>query len=215
MFYEPRLGQSDLTIDPLKALVVPRPIGWISSVDLAGRVNLAPFSFFNLVAEAPPIVIFAPTGTKPDGSLKDSRRNVEETGAFVVNLATWDLREAMNATSASLPAGADESVATGLVMVPSRIVVAPRVAASPVALECRYLRTVNLPTLDPKEPNDVLFGEIVGINSDDRLIVDGRVDITIAKPLARLGYSLYTVVEQVFAMKRPQNAQVTTPDKAK
>lgn len=203
MFYEPRLRNSGLAIDPLKALVVPRPIGWISSVDLDGRVNLAPFSFFNLVADAPPIVFFAPTGAKPDGQIKDSRRNVEETGAFVVNLATWDLREAMNATSAHFPAGADESLAVGLEMVSSRIVVAPRVAASPVALECRYLQSVSLPTLDPNEPNDVLFGEIIGIHIDDDLIANGRVDITKAKPIARLGYSLYTVVERAFTMKRP------------
>lgn len=203
MFYEPRLRNSGLAIDPLKALVVPRPIGWISSVDLDGGVNLAPFSFFNLVADAPPIVFFAPTGAKPDGQIKDSRRNVEETGAFVVNLATWDLREAMNATSAHFPAGADESLAVGLEMVSSRIVVAPRVAASPVALECRYLQSVSLPTLDPNEPNDVLFGEIIGIHIDDDLIANGRVDITKAKPIARLGYSLYTVVERAFTMKRP------------
>lgn len=204
MFYEPRLGNSGLAIDPLKALVVPRPIGWISSVDLEGRVNLAPFSFFNLVADAPPIVFFAPTGAKPDGSVKDSRRNVEETGAFVVNLATWDLREAMNATSAPLPAGADESIFAGLEMAPSKIVAPPRVAASPVALECRYLRTVSLPTLDPAEPNDVLFGEIIGIHIADDLISEGRVDITKARPIARLGYSLYSVVEKTFAMKRPR-----------
>ncbi|MBL8708405.1 MAG: flavin reductase family protein [Rhodospirillaceae bacterium] len=204
MFYEPRLNNSGLPIDPLKALVVPRPIGWISSVDGAGAVNLAPFSFFNLVADAPPIVIFAPSGQKPGGGIKDSRRNVEATGAFVVNLATWDLREAMNATSAGLPAGTDEAAAAGLTMVPSRLVNAPRVALSPVALECRYLQTVSLPSLDPAEPNDVIFGDVVGIHIDDRLITpEGRVDITIAKPIARLGYSLYTTVSETFAMKRP------------
>jgi flavin reductase (DIM6/NTAB) family NADH-FMN oxidoreductase RutF len=204
MFYEPRLNNSGLQIDPLKALVVPRPIGWISSVDLEGRVNLAPFSFFNLVADAPPIVCFAPNGRKPDGSIKDSRRNVEATGAFVVNLATWDLREAMNATAAEVVGGVDEAKLAGLEMAASTIVAPPRVAASPVALECRYLQTVTLPTLDENEPNTVLFGDIVGIHIADHLIENGRVDITKAKPIARLGYSLYTVVEQVFAMKRPK-----------
>lgn len=203
MFYEPRLKNSGLAIDPLKALVVPRPIGWISSVDLEGRVNLAPFSFFNLVADAPPIVMFAPSGRKANGEIKDSRLNVEAVGAFVVNLATWDLREQMNATSAALPAGTDESVVAGLAMVPSKIVAPPRVAASPVALECRYLQTVHLPTLDPDEPNTVLFGDVVGIHIADHLIEDGRVDITKAKPIARMGYSLYAVVEQAFRMTRP------------
>lgn len=204
MFYEPRLKNSGLQIDPLKALVVPRPIGWVSSVDLEGRVNLAPFSFFNLVADSPPIVMFAPNGIKPNGEIKDSRRNIEATGAFVVNLATWDLREQMNATSASLPAGTDEAALNGLEMVPSNIVAPPRVAASPMALECRYLQTVELPSDDPADPNAVLFGDVVGIHISDHLIEDGRVDITRAKPIARMGYSLYAVIEQTFRMVRPR-----------
>lgn len=203
MFYEPRLKNSGLAIDPLKALVVPRPIGWISSVDLEGRINLAPFSFFNLVADSPPIVMFAPTGAKADGSLKDSLRNVEAVGAFVVNLATWDLREQMNATSARLPAGINEAEVAGLEMVASKIVAPPRVAASPVALECRYLQSVQLPSLDPEQPNTVLFGDVVGVHVADHLIEDGRVDIAKARPIARMGYSLYTVVEQTFRMTRP------------
>jgi flavin reductase (DIM6/NTAB) family NADH-FMN oxidoreductase RutF len=203
MFYEPRLQNSGLAMDPLKALVVPRPIGWISSVDLEGRVNLAPFSFFNMVADSPPIVMFAPSGLKPDGSPKDSLRNVETVGAFVVNLATWDLREQMNATSARLPAGVNEAEVAGLEMVPSTIVAPPRVKASPVALECRYLKSVVLPSLDPAEPNTVLFGDVVGVHVADHLIENGRVDITKAKPIARMGYSLYTVVEQTFRMTRP------------
>ncbi|WP_374310783.1 flavin reductase family protein [Dongia sp.] len=203
MFYEPRLQNSGLAIDPLKALVVPRPIGWISSVDLAGRVNLAPFSFFNMVADSPPIVMFAPSGLKPDGSPKDSLRNVEAVGAFVVNLATWDLREQMNATSARQPAGVNEAEVAGLEMVPSTIVAPPRVKASPVALECRYLQSVELPSLDPGEPNTVLFGDVVGVHVADHLIENGRVDITKAKPIARMGYSLYTVVDQTFRMTRP------------
>ncbi len=203
MFYEPRLQNSGLAVDPLKALVVPRPIGWISSVDLEGRVNLAPFSFFNMVADSPPIVMFAPSGLKPDGSPKDSLRNVEAVGAFVVNLATWDLREQMNATSARLPAGVNEAEVAGLEMVPSTIVAPPRVKASPVALECRYLQSVVLPSLDPAEPNTVLFGDVVGVHVADHLIENGRVDITKARPIARMGYSLYTVVEQTFRMTRP------------
>lgn len=204
MFYEPRLGHDGFAIDPLKSLVVPRPIGWISSVDLEGRVNLAPFSFFNLVADSPPVVLFAPNGRKANGEIKDSRRNVEATGAFVINLATWDLREQMNATSAQVSVGVDEAAAAGLEMVPSKIVTPPRVAASPVALECRYLQTVALPSLDPEDPNCIILGDVVGIHIDEKLITDeGRVDITRAKPIARLGYSLYTVVTETFAMRRP------------
>ena len=112
MFYEPRLGHG-LPRDPFKSLVVPRPIGWISTVDADGRVNLAPFSFYNAVADNPPQVIYAANGRKPDAPIKDSRANAEATGCFVVNLATWDLKDAMNATSAHLPAGSDEMAPVG------------------------------------------------------------------------------------------------------
>lgn len=207
MFYEPRLNNHSLTIDPLKALVVPRPIGWISSVDLDSRVNLAPFSFFNLVSDSPPIVMFAANGAKADGGRKDSLNNVEAVGAFVANLATYDLREQMNMTAARLPAGESEAKAAGLEMIPSKIVAPPRVKSSPVALECRYLQSLVLPTLDPKEPNTVVFGEVIGIHIDDSLIVDGRVDITLAQPIARLGYSLYAVVDKAFRMVRPGSGE--------
>lgn len=182
---------------------MPRPIGWISSVDLEGRVNLAPYSFFNLAAELPPIVFFAPTGTKPNGTTKDSLRNVEATGAFVVNLVTFDLREAMNATSVHAEAGVDEAALAGIEMIPSITVVAPRVAAAQAALECRYLRTVSLPTLDAKRPNNMVLGEVVGVHIADRLVTEGRVDITLAKPIARLGYSRYATISEAFDMKRP------------
>ena len=207
MFYEPRLKNSGLAIDPLKALIVPRPIGWISSVDLEGRVNLAPFSFFNMVADSPPILMFAPTGAKADGRRKDSLENVEAVGAFVANLATYDLKDAMNLTSAPLPAGESEAEKAGLEMVPSTIVAPPRVKASPVALECRYLRSLSLPSLDPDQPNTIVFGDVVGVHIDDALIVDGRVDITRARPIARMGYSLYAVIDEVFRMTRPAGGE--------
>ncbi len=122
----------------------------------------------------------------------------------MVNLATWELRDQMNATSAQLAAGINEAEIAGLELVPSRIVVAPRLAASPVALECRYLNTVDLPTLDETEPNGIIIGEIIGIHIDEKLITaEGRVDITRAQPLARLGYSLFTSVTEAFTMKRP------------
>ena len=202
MFYEPRLGHG-LPRDPFKALVVPRPIGWISTVDPEGRVNLAPFSFFNAVAENPPQVIYAANGRKADSPIKDSRRNAEATGCFVVNLATWDLRQAMNATSARLPAGVDEMAAAGLTAVPSRIVAAPRVAEAPVHLECRYLQTVELASDDPAEPNALVVGEVVGVHIADAYLKDGRVDVAMLKPIARLGYAQYTAVDSIFEMRRP------------
>lgn len=202
MFYEPRLGHG-LPRDPFKALIVPRPIGWISTVDPQGRVNLAPFSFYNAIAENPPQVFFAANGRKPDAPIKDSRGNAEATGCFVVNLATWDLRDAMNATSARFPLGEDEMAAAGLTPAPSRIVVAPRVAEAPVHLECRWLQTVELAADDPDEPNAMVVGEVVGVHIDDAYLKDGRVDVARLKPIARLGYAQYTAVETVFEMRRP------------
>jgi flavin reductase (DIM6/NTAB) family NADH-FMN oxidoreductase RutF len=203
MFYEPAKSDHGLTIDPFKALVVPRPIGWMTTIDTEGRVNLAPFSFFNAVAEDPAMVAFSPSGRKADGELKDSRRNAEATGEFVFNLATWELREVMNATSKAFPAGFDELKAVGLTALPSRLVRPPRVAESPVHMECRVWQIIALPSHDPDEPNFLVIGEVLGIHVADELIKDGRVDILAARPIARLGYSEYTSVDSKFVMKRP------------
>ena len=204
MFYQPALGDHGLRHDPFKALVVPRPIGWISSIDAQGRPNLGPYSFFNAMAADPPVVVFG-TGLRPRATeRKDSQANAEATGEFVVNLATEALKVQMNASSASLPAGADEFVHAGLEMRPSRLVKAPRVAASPVAFECRHLQTVELPCDTPGRSNYAVFGQVVGVHIDESLIVDGRVDILRCRPLARLGYMDYTVVDNVFAMDRPR-----------
>lgn len=202
MFYEPRNGHG-LPRDPFKSLVVPRPIGWISSVDATGRVNLAPYSFFNAVASAPPIVIFAPGGQHREGGLKDTIVNVESTGEFVCNLATWDTRESMNKSSAPAPRDVDEFALAGLTPVPSKLVTPPRVKESPVHLECKHLRTIDLPATDPSEPNHTVFGEVVGIHIDDRFIKDGRIDVSALRPIARLGYMDYAVVEEFFTMMRP------------
>ncbi|MBM3546823.1 MAG: flavin reductase family protein [Alphaproteobacteria bacterium] len=203
MFYQPALRDHGLPHDPFKALVAPRPIGWISSIDAEGRPNLAPYSFYNAVAYDPPVVVFGSTMRPRQNVRKDSHANIEATGEFVVNLATDALRDAMNASSASLPPGGDEFAHAGLATAPSRMVKPPRVAASPAALECRYLRTVELPCDAPGRVNYAVFGQVVGIHIDDSLIVDGRVDILRCRPLARLGYMDYTVVDNVFAMDRP------------
>ena len=204
MFYETARGDHGMARDPFKSLVVPRPIGWITSVDREGRVNLAPFSFFNAVAEDPAMVVFAPGGRKPDRPIKDSRANIEATAEFVCNLATWDLREAMNATAAVLPAGADEMQAAGLTAAPSRLVRPPRVAESPVQLECKLWKVIDLPSRDREEPNCMVVGEVLGIHIADELIRNGRVDIVAARPIARLGYSEYAVVDGKFSMRRPR-----------
>jgi flavin reductase (DIM6/NTAB) family NADH-FMN oxidoreductase RutF len=189
--------------NPFNQLVIPRPIGWISSVGADGRANLAPFSFFNAVAYVPPQVMFATTGPHRAGGPKHSLANIRETREFVANLATWPLREAVNASSAPAPPDVDEFELAGLTKAPARVVGAPRVAESPVHLECVLTRVVELPTPDPADPNTVVFGEVVGIDIDDRAIVDGRVHALELEPIARLGYDQYTRVVEVFAMTRP------------
>ena len=189
--------------NPFNQLVVPRPIGWVTSVGADGHVNLAPFSFFNAVAYVPPQVMFATTGPHRDGGPKHSLENIRETGEFVANLVTWELREAVNLTSAAAPGDVDELVLAGLTPAPARVVGPPYVAESPVHLECVLTQIVELPTPDPSDPNTVVFGEVVGIDIADDAIVDGRVDVRRLDPIARLGYDQYTRVVDVFAMQRP------------
>lgn len=196
MFYDAVENNHGLRHDPFKALVVPRPIGWISSLSADGVLNLAPYSFFNAVSSRPNVVLFA------SGGRKDSLENAEATGEFVCNMATWDLRDQMNETSANVGAEIDEAELAGLEMAPSRLVKPPRVAASPVALECKYLQTVNLPPSNGAV-NAVVFGHVVGIHIDDSVIEDGMVDVARFKPIARLGYHDYAVVDELFSMKRP------------
>jgi flavin reductase (DIM6/NTAB) family NADH-FMN oxidoreductase RutF len=204
MFYEPAKRNHGLKHDPFKNLIVPRPIGWISTIDEHGVANLAPYSFFNAVAENPPVVVLG-AGMRPlAAEVKDSQRNIERTGEFVVNLATYALREAMDQSSAPLAAGASEFAATGLETLPSTLVRPPRVKASPVHLECKYLQTVQLPCDKPGRGNYAVFGQIVGIHIDDSLIAAGRVDIARARPIARLGYMDYTAVDLVFSLERPE-----------
>jgi len=198
MYYDPRRNDHNLPHSPFNALVVPRPIGWISTLSRAGVVNLAPYSFFNIVSGYPPFVMFA------SNPRKDSQRNAEETGEFVANMATWDLREEVNATSADFGPMVSEPQRVGLEMIACRQVKPPRVARAPVALECKYSKTVELVSADGKKnPSAVVIGEVIGIHIDDSVIVDGRVDVTRMKPIARLGYMDYCVVESLFSIQRP------------
>jgi len=151
--------------------------------------------------------MFCPGGRKadgpPDGS-KDSLANAERTKEFVCNVVTWDLRDAMNMTSAPAPAGVDESQIAGLEMVPSTLVKPPRVKASPIHMECSYLQTVDLPSDDANARNAVVFGQVIGLHIDESVLTDGLVDMAKLKPIARLGYMDYTRVDEVFAIRRPE-----------
>lgn len=198
MYYDPRKNDHGLPHNPFTALVVPRPIGWISTLSVNGVVNLAPYSFFNIVSAYPPFVMFA------SNPRKHSQRNAEETGEFVANLATWELREEVNGSSAEYAFDVSEPEHVGLEMVPSRQVKPPRVARSPVALECRYAKTVELIASDgTRNPSSVIIGEVLGIYIDDRVIVNGHIDIRKMRPISRLGYRDYCVVDDFFSMALP------------
>jgi flavin reductase (DIM6/NTAB) family NADH-FMN oxidoreductase RutF len=199
MHYDPLKNDHGLPHRPFNALVVPRPIGWISTIGLDGQVNLAPYSYFNAAANDPPMVMFSSTGKK------DSQTNAERTGEFTCSLCTWDLRNEMNITSSPVGPGVSEPALAGLEMAPSRVVKPPRVARAPAALECKYLKTVELKTVaGGAVESQIIFGQVVSIYIDDAIITDGYVDWTKAKPLARLGYMEYTMVETVFEMKMPK-----------
>ena len=202
MFFRPEARPADrLPHDPFKAIVAPRPIGWIGSIDAEGRANLAPYSFFNAIGSHPPLVMFSSEG------LKDSVTNIRATGEFTASLATWDLRHAMNASSAPLPHGTSEFEATGLTPVPGQIVRAPRVGESPVALECRAIEIKALVDLDGRPiGNHMVIGQVVGIHIDDAYVIAGRFDLARARPIARCGYKDYAVVTELFALDRPPRA---------
>jgi flavin reductase (DIM6/NTAB) family NADH-FMN oxidoreductase RutF len=199
-FYEPKDGHR-LPHDPFKAIVAPRPIGWISTVDAEGRPNLAPYSFFNAFCDSPLVVGFSSSGRK------DSQRNVEETGEFVANLATRRQATAMNQTSAALPHGVNEFKVAGLRAAPSRLVRAPRVADAPAALECRLLLVLPIKDSDGKStPNTLILGQVVGVHIDPAYLKDGLFDIAAAGTIARCGYrGDYVEVTRVFEMLRPSS----------
>jgi len=195
MFYDAVKNDHGFQVDPFKAIVVPRPIAWVSTLSAAGQANLAPYSFFNAFSQAPHYIAFG------SGPRKDSLRNIEETGEFAVNLATFPLREAMNASSAHVKT--DEFELAGLTKAPCRIIRPPRVAESPACLECRLFQIVPLPGDDGTADDFLIIGRVLGIHIDDRYIHDGRVDTAALQPIARLGYSEYATVSEVWRMRRP------------
>ncbi|MEW6489957.1 MAG: flavin reductase family protein [Thermodesulfobacteriota bacterium] len=203
MYYSPEKNDHGLPHSPFKACVVPRPIGWISSVSRAGVANLAPYSQFQNLTFDPPYVLFAANQTT-DGRRKDSVVNAEETGEFVYNMATWELREAMNRSAAEVGPEVDEFELAGVTKAPSRVVKAPRVAESPIQFECVYHQTIRLPGASPMGTVDVVIGRVVGVHIRDDLVgPGGKVDVLKVRPLARLGYFDYTTVDSAFEMVIP------------
>ncbi len=202
MFYDAIRNDHGFQYDPFKAIVVPRPIGWITSMAADGTVNLAPYSFFNAFSQDPHYVAYG-SGTAARGGPKDTLSNLEATKEFVVNLATWDLREQMNLSSTNAAPDVDEFELAGLEREASALVAPPRVKQVAAALECRHYQTVPLPGDDGTVRDHMVIGRVLGIYIDDRFIDDGRVDTAAMKPISRLGYSEYAVVTEAFRMRRP------------
>ena len=198
MFYEPSKGHG-LPHDPSKAIVAPRPIGWISTLNRAGEINLAPYSFFNALSTRPFIVWFSSEGAK------DSATFAEQTGEFVANLVSRELAEKMNRTAVDAPRGVSEFGYAGLTMAPSRLVAPPRVAEAPAALECKVTEILRPRALDGSEAGAVVVaGEVVGVHIDDDFLKDGMFDIVKAGNVGRLGYMDYASVNEIFSMRRPR-----------
>jgi flavin reductase (DIM6/NTAB) family NADH-FMN oxidoreductase RutF len=199
MFYETEKNDHGLKFNPWKGCVVPRPIGWISSISKEGAINLAPFSCFNQVGNAPPQVMYAISDQHIDGGLKDSLANVMETGEFVCNIVSYDLAKQMNITGAFVGREVNEFELAGLEMLPSKMVKPPRVKGSPVHLECRLVKVVEILNHDPKAHPAVVIGHVVGIHIDDAVITEGQVDIRKMRPVSRLGYrGQYAVTDDYF-----------------
>jgi flavin reductase (DIM6/NTAB) family NADH-FMN oxidoreductase RutF len=200
MFYRPEDG-FDLPHNPFNAIVSPRPIGWISSRNGAGQNNLAPYSFFNAIAYDPPQVMFASTGIKPDqeGS-KDSVTNILQTGVFCVNIAEFSALHDMNASSQAWPKEEDEFANVGIAPAECKTIDCARVQDAPASLECKLTRVIEL----PGATNRLVLGEVTGVHIRDNCIRDGRFDVTMFQPLARLGYLDFTRVTEVFELARPK-----------
>lgn len=204
MFYETATRDHGLPHDPFKAIVAPRPIGWISTISADGDVNLAPYSFFNAISSRPDLVMFSSEG------VKDSVTNIRQTGEFVANHAGWHLAERINLTSVPAPHGVNEFEIAGLTQAPCRLVRPPRVGEALAALECKLVREVELTDLDGNSANAfMMIGQVVGVHIDERAIRDGKFDVRIAKPVTRLGYRDYDGPDGYFEMTRPDWAGVS------
>jgi len=210
MHFDPREPDGPLPYDPFKSLTIPRPIGWLSTVSRGGVHNLAPYSQWQNLTFDPPMVMFA-ANQSVLGGRKDTVRNIEQTGWFVWNMATWDLREAVNTSAMALPGDVDEFERAGVTK--AACVEAPcmRVAESPCHFECRYLTTLRLPGRSEVGTVDIVVGEVARIHiRDDVVTAEGKIDVVRIKPIARLGYYDYTVVNNTFEMRIP----AATPEEA-
>ena len=200
MFYEPKKG-SPFKIDPFKSIVFPRPIGWISSISKNGIANLAPYSYFNSVADEPPQVMFCSNGSTAYGKYKDSLSNILSTREFVVNFATSASRNQMNISSKDFKPDEDEFFMSNLKKKKSKLIKAPSVKDSPVNLECKLVETFKLKS-NSKKMSTMVIGEVIGIYINNKFVKNGRIDSVSMRYIARMGYSEYTTISSKFNLKR-------------
>lgn len=205
MYYDPLKNDHGLPRDPFKSCVVPRPIGWISTISPNGIHNLAPYSQFQNLGFDPPYIMFA-AGQNTRGMKKDTVVNIEQTGEFVYNMPTYELREAVNLSAQEVPPDVDEFEIAGVTKAPSIRVKPCRVAESPIQFECCYYSSLRLPGNGPMRHVDIIIGRVILIHIKEEIIDrNGRIDILKIRPLARLGYYNYTTIDSIFEMVIPGN----------
>ena len=198
MFYETEKNNHGLPYNPFKSICVPRPIAWISSLSKSGVPNLAPFSQFTNVCYDPPMIVFS-SSNRPGGVHKDTVQNILDTREFVLNMATWELRDEVETTAQGVGPDVDEAQLAGLEMIPSKLVKPQRMARSPVQMECLFHSSTTIPGRDGV--HHLMVGRVVGVHiKDDVIGTDGKIDIVKIRPLARLGYLDYTSVQSSFSM---------------
>ena len=202
MFYEVTDKNDWLT--HFKSLIVPRPIGWISSKNNEGQINLAPYSFFNAIATIPPMVVIGPGGYSKSGNNKDTLLNIKNNPEFVCNFVRWDVKDIMNESSYSFDNNESEVEKLNIETEDSTMVSIPRVKLSPAHFECTLFKIIDLPSDSKGNPNHLIIGNIIGINISDKIIKNDRIDIGELKPISRMGYDEYALINTIFSMKRPK-----------
>ena len=202
MFYEVTDKNDWLT--HFKSLIVPRPIGWISSKNNNGQINLAPYSFFNAIATIPPMVVIGPGGYSKSGNNKDTLLNIKNNPEFVCNFVSWDVKDIMNESSYSFDTNESEVEKLNIETEDSNMVSIPRVKLSPAHFECTLFKIIDLPSDSRGNPNHLIIGNIIGINISDKIIKNDRIDIGELKPISRMGYDEYALINTIFSMKRPK-----------
>ncbi len=196
-------NKAGLKYNPFKAIVSPRPIGWVSTHSNDKSLNLAPYSFFNAICEDPAMVMFSSSPKKETLSEKDSLLNILETEEFVVNIVSYSLKDEMNISAANYPRGVSEIEKAGLKIAESKTVSVPRIKSAPAALECRLWNTIELPKQDDLSRTTMIVGTVTGMHINEQFIKDGKIDVSLYQPLARLGYTDYARITEIFSMKRP------------